>query len=420
MFPKTIKNWLICTGVAFSLGSAWAQAVAQEPGPASLRQVFEAAWARQPEALSAAVRREASAARREAAERWTAEPAALELSSKGDQLNGDDGAREHNVGVAVALWLPGERSRLGAVAEAEAQLTHDRLLAAQLRVAAEARAAYWAWRRAQVEDALAGERLDNARRLARDVGRRVESGELAPADRHQAEAATALAEIDAVQAGSALVTARQQLRNLLGGPPGEASLEEGASAEPMPVIATEFAGLDARHPAVAQLLSQAELARRAAELAQIQTRANPELSLSTTRERDPGEPYQESLTLGIRIPFGSGSRNRATQAAAQAEAIEAEAQARLARERLLNELDDARLRVDSARLQANAAQKRARLAGEARGFFEKSFRLGESDLPTRLRMELDDTDARRQAALARLEQAAAVSALRQALGLLPE
>jgi cobalt-zinc-cadmium efflux system outer membrane protein len=46
--------------------------------------------------------------------------------------------------------------------------------------------------------------------------------------------------------------------------------------------------------------------------------------------------------------------------------------------------------------------------------------MGETDLPTRLRVELEASDAERQAARARIELAAAVSALRQALGLLPE
>ena len=67
-----------------------------------------------------------------------------------------------------------------------------------------------------------------------------------------------------------------------------------------------------------------------------------------------------------------------------------------------------------------AAEKRAQLARESRGFFDKSFRLGESDLPTRLRIELEAVEAERQNARARIELAAAISALRQALGLLPE
>jgi cobalt-zinc-cadmium efflux system outer membrane protein len=60
------------------------------------------------------------------------------------------------------------------------------------------------------------------------------------------------------------------------------------------------------------------------------------------------------------------------------------------------------------------------LARDVRGFVEKSFQLGESDLPTRLRVETEAVEAQRQAAVARIAVAGAVSALRQALGLLPE
>ena len=45
---------------------------------------------------------------------------------------------------------------------------------------------------------------------------------------------------------------------------------------------------------------------------------------------------------------------------------------------------------------------------------------GESDLPTRLRIEAEAADAERQAVRARIELAAAISAWRQALGLLPQ
>ena len=66
------------------------------------------------------------------------------------------------------------------------------------------------------------------------------------------------------------------------------------------------------------------------------------------------------------------------------------------------------------------AERRAKLARESRGFFDRSFRLGETDLPTRLRIEAEAVEARRQAASARIEVAAAISQWRQALGLLPE
>ncbi len=80
----------------------------------------------------------------------------------------------------------------------------------------------------------------------------------------------------------------------------------------------------------------------------------------------------------------------------------------------------ARLLVEAAQARQAATDKRARLARESRAFFEKSFRLGETDLPTRLRIEGEATEAERQAARSRIELAAAISAWRQTLGLLPQ
>jgi cobalt-zinc-cadmium efflux system outer membrane protein len=74
----------------------------------------------------------------------------------------------------------------------------------------------------------------------------------------------------------------------------------------------------------------------------------------------------------------------------------------------------------SARSLLAAAELRARLAIENRGFFEKSFRLGETDLPTRLRIELEAFEAERQASRAQINLAQSISAYRQVLGLLPE
>ena len=191
--------------------------------------------------------------------------------------------------------------------------------------------------------------------------------------------------------------------------------------ETSPPTPASLADLDTAHPQVVDLIAQAEVAKRAAELARIQTRANPELTLSTTRERGAfGDPYQQSLTLGVRVPFGSDARYRAKLAEANAEALELESHTRLARERVLAELDAARQRVASAKQVADATSRRARLARETRGFFEKSFQAGESDLPARLRVELEATEADRHAARARIDYATSISALRQALGLLPE
>ena len=410
-----------CLTVALLLASVsvWAQAAPPDPAT-TLKQAFMAAWARQPEAQSQAARQDAAAARRQVTHSWTPEPVSLELSIKSDRLTGNHGSSEIEAGLALPLWLPGERARSGALADAEVRADASRVRAAQLRTAASVRESYWQWQRSRGEHALALERLGNAQQLAADVAKRVKAGDLARADQHQADGAVAMAEVGLAEAVSALAGAAQQLRALVGAAP-VAALDVGAQTESLPAGAADAVLLESSHPALSELVDRAGVARRAADLTRVQTRSNPELTLAAATDRGAaGEPYQQSITLGIRIPLGSDSRNRAKRFTAQAELIEAEAQLDLEQARLLAEQDSARVRLQSAQAQLKAADKRSQLARESRSFFQKSYQMGEADLPTRLRIELEAAEAQRQASRARIELAAAVSNLRQALGLLPE
>ena len=435
------KRWWPGALLLLASSSAWAQAashslVSSVPAPVasltttagtgtagygtSLKQAFLAAWLRQPEAQSQAARQDAAVAHRQSANSWTPEPASLELSIKSDRLNSNLGSREDSAALTWPLWLPGERARASALADAEVRAGASRVLAVQLRTAASVRESYWQWQRTRGEHALALERLGNAHQLALDVAKRVKAGDLARADQHQADGAVATAEIGLAEAVSALAGAFHQLRTLTGNPP-VAALGTDVVPEPLPDGFVDVAAAQTRHPALTELVDRADVARRNADLARAQTRSSPELTLATARERGlNGDPSQQSITLGVRIPFGSDSRNRAKLSTSQADLIEAEGLLRLEQERLLAERDSARVRLESAHIQVKAADKRWQLARESRSFFQKSYQRGETDLPTRLRIELEATEAERQSARSRVDLAAAVSSLRQALGLLPE
>jgi len=402
-------------GIAAWLLACAAAAQAQAPAASDLRQAFEAAWSRQPESQALQARREVVRAQRDAAGQWTPEPPALEVAAKTDRLTRNRGARETEVGVAVPLWLPDERARSVALADAESAALDSRTRAAQLRVAAGVREAWWAWQRARLEAGMARDQQANAQRIAADVERRMKAGDLARADQHQANGAVAAAESSLAQAEAAVATAAQQFKAVTGAMPGES-----APPDPEPLAEGEGSAADT-HAVLSELQDRAAVAERSAALAATQSRANPELTLATTRDRGAfGEAYGQTVTIGLRFPFGGGARHDAKVAAARADATEAQAQLTLERERLAAERESARVRVAAARTQLAAAERRAQLARESRGFFDKSFRAGETDLPTRLRIEAEATEAERQAARSRIELAAAISAWRQALGLLPQ
>jgi len=415
---RTSKALRHALGAAAWLACAWAvqaQTATSQTGATDLHQAFEAAWARQPEALALQARRDAAEAQRRAAGQWTPDAPTFEALAKTDRVTRNDGVREYEAGIALPLWLPGERGRSGALADAQATALESRHRASQLRIAAVVRDAWWLQQRARIEADIARGQLDNARRIAADSARRLKAGDLARADQHQADGAVAAAESSMAQAQAALAGAVQQLIGLTG-----LRAIDGTSAAPEATPSPEVA-LPEAHVAVAELRDRAAAADRAAELAATQRRANPELTVSTTRERGAfGESYGQSVTVGIRVPFGGGPRADAKIAAARADAAEAQASLALERQRLTTERESARLRVEAARTQLAAAERRAVLARESRGFFDKAFNLGETDLPTRLRIEAEAVEAERQAARSRIDLAAAISGWRQVLGLLPE
>ncbi len=410
-FRGSASLWLLAWAIPFAALIPPAQAVETSP---TLKQAFKAAWARQPEARAARARRDAVGARRQTADSWLAEPPSLDVSYKTDQLNHDQGSREYEVGLAMPLWLPGERAGQRALAEVEGAALEWRLESAQLRTAGEVREAWWSLALARIDLEAAEARRQNAERLAADVARRVKAGDLSRADGHQADAAVAGAVAEVARSRGALAEAAKRLRSLTGVTVNGAV---SAATEPTPSQANE----GDTHPLLKDLAARVETARAARNLAGVQSRANPELRLAATRDRAAaGDAWSNTLTLGVRIPFGSDSRQRVRVATATAEETEVEAQLAVEQERIAAEIDAARQREEAARAWLAAAEQRAQLANESRGFFEKSFRLGETDLPTRLRIEGEAAEAEREAARARVELAASVSALRQALGLLPE
>ena len=264
---------------------------------------------------------------------------------------------------------------------------------------------------AENESALAGERVNAARRLRDDVARRFAAGDLSRADLNQAEGA--LAQSQALQAETLAqqLTASYRLESLTGQPVDTANVQP----EPVP------AGAATRHPALQALQARLEVARRNVDLARAQTRANPEIALSTRRDRSAtGEPVDQTWALALRIPFSSGPRQDARVATANAEAIELGIELEREQERMTRETAAVQLQLAAARQQLSAAEQRRRLALENRGFYEKSFRLGESDLPTRLRIESEAFEAERALGRTRIALALTISQLRQSLGLLPE
>lgn len=401
---------------------AWAQpaaspaAASPAPSPAtsasvSLRGALDAAWQRAVSAREADGQRRRAEAERSSADRLWAAPPTLELSHRADRLLGSGGGRETEVGIAVPLWLPGQKAARTGAADGAVALAQAAEQAARLRLAGDLREAAWQVATLQAEFHQAEAQAHALSQLADDVERRVRAGDLARADSLAAQA-------EQLAAAAAVTDTRQRLQaakarwTLLTGLAVLPDLSAG--------IAIDTAADTARHPEW-RLASQAtELARKRVDLMRQSRRDAPELTVGVRQDAPGrGQASQGSLVVGLRLPFGTDDRNRPLEAAALADLDIAQTQEQRLRERLDIELASARDAERSAQAQLDAETARARLLRERATLVDRSFRAGETPLPDLLRAlgaaaQADSAVARQTAALG-----LARARLQQALGLLP-
>lgn len=376
-----------------------------------LAEALERAWLRHPQAVASQARDEEARARAELAAGLTPGPGAISLSGLDDRFNRNRGKQEWEVEMAMPLWLPGQQQARAAEADdALAQVAAQRL-ALRLQLAGEVREAWWAAAAARNINDLAGRRLETARVLEADVQRRYRAGELARLDANLAQTERLAAEAELADAGITLLHAEQGFRRLTGMALPAALPAESTAADELPRD---------DHPQLAAAAAAVQLARARLRLAAATRREAPELALRAVRER--GEftaPYANSVGVKLTIPFSSGPRLRQENAAARAELAQADAELALARLRLQLDLEKSRRDLDAAERQLEMARQRRELTADNLRLAEKSFALGESDLPALLRVRTAAFEAAALSNRQQVAQAAAQSRLKQALGALP-
>jgi outer membrane protein TolC len=402
---------------------AWAQPAASPPVAAApaplaapavitLREALDAAWQRAVQAREADARRRlAEAERLGAAKPWAAPPI-LELNHRADRLLSGGGGRETEVGIAVPLWLPGQRTARTGTLDAAAAQALAAEQAARLHLAGELREVAWHAAALEAEVNEADAQVMALRRLSDDVGRRLRAGDVARADSLAAQAellAAAAAQADVRQR---LQVARAQW-TLLTGLTARPDLSGAAASDPnLP----DTSG----HPERQLARQTTELARKRVDLMRQSRREAPELTLGVRHDAPGrGEASQGSLIVGLRLPFGTEDRNRPLEVAALSELDIAQTQEQRLQERLDANVAGAREALRSARARLDAEVARARLLRERAGLIDQSFRAGETPLPDLLRAlaaaAQADSAVARQNASPGLSQAR----LHQSLGLLP-
>ena len=378
-------------------------------GSVTLRAAQDAAWLRAVAARETeGQRRRAEADRAVASSLWAAPPS-LAMSHRDDRLQRHAGRRETEIGVAVPLWLPGQRTARVGTAEAAAAQAQAAEQVARLRLAGDLRESAWQVAALQAELAQTDTQAQSLKQLADDVERRVRAGDLARADALAAQAEQLAAAALKTDVQQRLQAARSRWTLLTGLTTAPDLTADTATEEPATT-----------HPELQFASLSTELARRRVELVRLSRRDAPELTVGVRQDTPSrSESSQGSLVIGLRLPFGTDDRNRPLEAAALTEFDVARTHEQRLRERLGSDIAAARDAQRSAQSQLDAESARAQLLRERATLIDKSFRAGESPLPDLLRA----LAAAAQADSAAVRQTAALglarARLQQALGLLP-
>ena len=318
--PHFMVSICMAALIATSPGLTIAQPATPDDPVFSVRAAFESALALSPEAQSKKKRIEALMAKKESASAWTAEPLSLSGSYRSDRNYNNQGLREIEFGLSAPLWNWNERSRTQLLRDSELSTALAQFEAVQLELAGEVRQVVWDTRLAQMDVDIAQNRVQAVKKLAVDVERRVDAGELAKTDLYQAQALLAQATLEAGRVASALWDLAARFTELTGLP---VSILQGVQPENAEVF-KELRPMD--HPDFKLAQSRLQTLDKQADLVLSQKRLNTELGLTVVSERSGfGVGSEKSLVLSTRIPLGNAWEHQGRVLDAQASVLEAQA-----------------------------------------------------------------------------------------------
>ena len=401
-------------GLACLASSALAQTASQPP---TLRQALDAAWEISSQSRSLDNRRSELAAKEKAAGSWISGEAVAGLAHRTDRLNKNDGFRVLEAEIEFPLWNRGVRAATQADLAAQRLGFDGQFALSKLKLAGELRALAASAATAQVELDLNKRKLLEANALTQDLMRRVKAGENARVDSLQTQVLVQQAQAAMAQAEGQLARVQSQWRSLTG-LASVAPLEEKLAA--MSANEAIAAPISADHPALRQ--SQAQLSGAQAKLALANADKRDPMSVGVGIARERGSfaaSNETTLRVALRIPLGGDNRNAPRQAAARAELDASQADLDALQRQLLAEVAAANAELLAARTVQIAASERVRLSNEVQTLITKSWRLGDSDLPTRLRADNEQFEASLSLARAAIDVQRAIANLNQAHGVFP-
>ena len=346
-----------------------------------------------------------------AARAWLPGAPVLEVGWRTDQFTRNAGARESELGVALPLWLPGQRLASAQQAEAAAALAQASASAQRVQLAQALLDAAAAVQQQRLALVLRTAEVEALRQLAADMQRLLAAGERARTDSLAAQAELLQAQALLQQARSALQSAELHWQGLTGLSAIPALEALQAQAPPSAL---------AQHPLLREAAAHSQWAQRQLALVERSRRAAPELQTRWVQQVEArGAAATQSLGLSLRIPLHSPAQHSPQLLAAQGAYAQAQARQQELEWQLQAQWAQQQATLTGMTHQIAHASQRAGQLQERAALIEKSFRSGETALADWLRTRAAASEAEAALQTLRLQQQIAQARLQLSLGILP-
>jgi outer membrane protein TolC len=337
--------------------------------------------------------------------------ASLVLRNQNDRLLSRNGETEWEAGVELPIWLSGQRKAREAIATVSKKNINTDAQNMRLQLTGMVRDALWDIQLMQGLADIAKARYDSASQLQADIEKRVKFGDLAHADALIAQTETLQTESELIEAQAQLQHAKFRYINLTGLKTIPADFTEKQSAK---------SELDNAHPALQDANGLIELSAERRNLAQIETRNNPTLTLGTRSLRGASDTeYNNSIGITLNIPLQAETRNAPLRAAAEMQYSESQVNLSQLKILLAAAMHESKHNLEVGLLQLDVLAKKDAIAEQSLSIARKAFQLGELDLSDLIRIQTQAFNAARTLKNQQIQQLWNTARYNQAVGELP-
>lgn len=383
----------------------------------TLHDAIEEAWARLPQRAETKAASDLAAAKFRSGAALFPDAPYSEGEYDDDRAGSNDNYHTTRVGVGTPLWLPGEGTATQRAASAEGRAALAGGVAAHLALAQQVLDLVTRAWLAKVSRDVAQARLRSDQALSAGAADRFRVGEGAQSDALAADAAAQTDALDLNDADASLSAALLALSSLTGRvalPVLTVDRTQRADA----IVGNDADAIE-RHPRIVAERQAVAAAEARERLVRLQDRADPELGLQVTNDKQPGSPWDTRLGVTFRVPFASAARNAPLRAAAAQEVTRAMVRLTLARREVAASLAEATLRKAAAERATLAADRAADDLQRRRQQIDRAWRVGEVPLIEAVRANAAAFEAELARDRARTQRDAAIQRLTLATGRLP-